>query len=53
MQHMVPSVKFAGAFDGDEVIRTFHNTEDLFGPPIVLTDPAGILIGQIETEGTE
>ena len=53
MQHMVPSLEFHGAFNGDEVIRTLHDTEDLLGPMIVPADPAGILVGQVETERAE
>jgi hypothetical protein len=50
---MVSSVKNAGVFDSDKVIRSFDNTEDLSGPPFILTNPAGILIGQIETGRTK
>ena len=29
MQHMVSSLEFPGVLDGNEVVRTFHNTENL------------------------
>jgi hypothetical protein len=50
---MVFSVKNTRALDSDEVIRPLDDTEDLLGSPFIFTNPAGILIGQIETGRTK
>jgi hypothetical protein len=50
---MVSSSKCPGVFNGDEVIGPFHDTEDLSDSAFISTDPTGILICQIETDGTE
>jgi hypothetical protein len=46
---MVFSVKSAGIFDSDEVIRPLDDAKNLPGSPFILTDEAWILICQVET----
>ena len=45
MEDVVLPVEGAGLLDGVQIVRLFHDADDLFGPAGILAEAAGILVG--------